>query len=205
MIKDMTGQKFGRLTVMKYAYSDKYRCAVWTCKCDCGNYVNVKGTELRYGRIKSCGCLQKDMARKANTKHGKSNTKLHQVWRGIKDRCYNANAKNYKYYGGRGITICDEWLHDFEAFYDWSMKNGYKEGLTIDRINVKYDYCPDNCRWTTMKQQNRNSRHNRNITINGVTHCMKDWCNILGLKYSTVSNRINVYNWSIERALELEV
>lgn len=205
MIKDMTGQKFGRLTVIKYAYSDKSRCAVWVCKCECGNYVDAKGTELRYGRIKSCGCLQKDRARKVNTKHGKSNTKLHQVWRGIKDRCYNINAKNYKYYGGRGIQVCHEWLHNFQPFYDWAMNNGYKEGLTIDRMDVNGNYSPDNCCWATTKQQQRNIRHNRNITINGVTHCMKDWCNILGLKYSTVSNRINQYNWSIERALELEV
>lgn len=205
MIKDITGQTFGRLTAIKYVYSDKSRTAVWQCKCNCGNIVNVKGTELRNGQVNSCGCLQKERARMSNTKHGKSNTKLHPVWRGMKQRCYNKNDKRYKYYGARGIAVCDEWRNDFMAFYTWSMNNGYKEGLTIDRIDINGNYEPDNCRWTTQKQQNKNTRHNKNYTINGETYCLKDWCTILRLKYSTVANRINLYNWSIERALELEV
>lgn len=205
MIKDITGQKFGRLTAIKYVYSDKSRTAVWQCKCNCGNIVNVKGTELRNGQVKSCGCLQKERARMSNTKHGKSNTKLHYIWRGMKQRCYNKNDKHYKYYGARDIAVCEEWKDDFMAFYEWAMNNGYKEGLSLDRINNDGNYEPNNCSWVTMKQQNRNTRHNKNYTINGETHCLKDWCTILKLKYSTVANRINLYNWSIERALELEV
>lgn len=205
MIKDIRGQTFGRLTAIKYVYSDKSRTAVWQCKCNCGNIVNVKGTELRNGQVNSCGCLQKERARMSNTKHGKSNTKLHPVWRGMKQRCYNKNDKRYKYYGARDIAVCDEWRNDFMAFYTWSMNNGYKEGLTIDRIDVNGNYEPNNCRWITQKQQNKNTRYNKNYTINGETHCLKDWCTILRLKYSTVANRINLYNWSIERALELEV
>lgn len=122
----------------------------------------------------------------------------------MKKRCYNKNCKSYKDYGARGIEIYDEWLNNFESFYNWANNNGYTDTLTIDRINVNGNYEPNNCRWATQTQQVRNSRHNRYFTYKGETHCLSEWCEILGLKYKNVIARINQYNWSIEEALELK-
>lgn len=128
--------------------------------------------------------------------------RLFTTWQNIKNRCYNNCNNEYKNYGGRGIAVCDEWLHDFMSFYNWSMVNCYNDNLTIDRIDNNGNYEPNNCRWVTMKQQQQNKRSNRNYTINGETHCLSEWCEILGLKYSTVQSRIQ-RNWSIEKALEV--
>ena len=121
----------------------------------------------------------------------------------MKKRCYNSNDKAYNYYGGRGIKVCDEWLNDFQTFYDWSMNNGYNEHLTIDRIDVNGNYEPNNCRWVDYKIQNRNSRHNTLFTIDGETRCLSEWCEILNLNYKNVLARVTRYNWSIGEALEL--
>lgn len=122
----------------------------------------------------------------------------------MKDRCYNTNCKRFKDWGGRGIAVCSEWRNDFMSFYNWSMANGYKEGLTLDRIDNNGNYEPYNCRWITTKQQARNRRSNINYTINGVTRCILEWCEILGLNPKTVYQRIHYYNWTIERALEID-
>lgn len=135
------------------------------------------------------------------TKHGKRYSRLWNIWEHIKQRCYNHNNKDY---GGRSIAVCSEWRNDFQAFYDWAINNGYDDTLTIDRINVNGNYEPNNCRWVPNKQQARNRRNNRTFTINGETHCLSEWCEVLNLKRSTVSNRVNTLGWSIERALELE-
>lgn len=197
---DLTGQKFGRLSVIKHLGS-----TYCECKCECGNIVNVLTSNLKSGHTKSCGCLNKELSKQRHFKHGKTQSRLYHIYHSIKDRCYNKNYKRYNDYGGRGIAVCDEWQDDFQAFYDWSINNGYKDNLTIDRINNNGNYEPNNCRWVGMKQQQRNKRNNRNFTINGETRCLSEWCDILGLRYGTVLQRINVYNWSIEKALELEV
>ena len=198
--KDISGKKFGRLTALYklHNHHDKGH-TYWLCACDCGNLVEICLSSLQNGKTKSCGCLRKDII----TKHGKSNTRLYNIYYAMKVRCYNKNRKDYKNYGGRGIKICDEWQDNFQAFYDWSMSHGYDDTLTIDRIDNNGNYEPNNCRWVTVKQQNRNRRSNINFTCNGETHCLKEWCEILGLNYSTVQIRIQ-RNWSIERALELE-
>ena len=121
----------------------------------------------------------------------------------MKNRCYNISNKEYKNYGERGIKVCDEWKDDFMAFYNWSMANGYNDTLTIDRIDNNGNYEPNNCRFINYKQQQRNTTRTKHITINGEKHCLKDWCIILGLNYSTITARINKLNWTIERALEL--
>lgn len=195
--KDLTGQKFNKLTVIKYVYTDNYRRAIWLCKCDCGKMIEVRGDMLRNGNTKSCGCLV--------TKHNKSNTRLYHIWTQFKYRCYNKNCRDYLDYGARGIRVCDEWLHDFQAFYDWSMENNYRDDLTIDRIDVDGNYTPDNCRWLTNDEQQRNKRNNINFTYKGETHCLKEWCEILGLKYGRIYKRVCRSNWPIEKALELEV
>lgn len=195
--KRLEGQQFGRLTALYRLHNTKGRTK-WLCVCECGNLVEVKENNLLQGGSKSCGCSRKHI----NIKHGKTNTRLFTTWQNIKNRCYNNCNNEYKNYGGRGIAVCDEWLHDFMSFYNWSMVNGYNDNLTIDRIDNNGNYEPNNCRWVTMKQQQQNKRSNRNYTINGETHCLSEWCEILGLKYSTVQSRIQ-RNRSIEKALEV--
>lgn len=140
----------------------------------------------------------------SNIKHGKRKTRLYSIYSHMKQRCYNKNDQAYKYYGRIGITICNEWLNDFMTFYDWSMSNGYNDTLTIDRIDVNKSYSPDNCRWVDMKTQQRNKKNNRNITINGETHCLSEWCEILNVDYERTRQRICRDNWTIQKALELE-
>lgn len=199
-IKDMTGQKFGKLKVLYklHNYHKKDR-VYWLCACECGNLVEVRGSSLRNGHTSSCGCLQKEIV----TKHGKWDNRIYRIWAHIKDRCYNKNHHAYKHYGGRGIFVCSEWKDDFEIFYNWAINNGYDDTLTIDRIDNNGNYEPNNCRWTTRKQQCRNQRNNTNFTYNGETHCLSEWCDILGLNKSTIYHRI-YRHWSIEKALELE-
>lgn len=133
-------------------------------------------------------------------KHGKRNTRLYGIWLQMKNRCFNTKTERYKDYGGRGITVCDEWKNDFTKFYDWSISNGYQENLTIDRIDNDGNYEPSNCRWVTVKTQNRNARSNHLITFKGETHCIIEWAEITGLTRGCISNRLR-YGWSIEDTL----
>lgn len=160
-VKDLAGRRFGRLTAIERCGSTKAGRAKWLAQCDCGNKVVVNGFNLTSGSTKSCGCLSRYVKANRNMKHGKRYTRLYHVWGNMKYRCYNPNDKRYDRYGGRGITVCDEWRNDFQSFYDWSMANGYDENApkgqcTIDRIDNSKGYSPDNCRWTDIKTQNNN-------------------------------------------------
>lgn len=151
------GKKFGRWTIV--SSKPKYKGQkMWLCKCDCGKEAIVRGTSLTSGASRSCGCLQKDATRIANTKHGHYDTRLHRIWSGIKTRCNNPNSTSYRNYGRRGIRICDEWLHDYVTFERWALSHGYDDALTIDRINNDGNYEPVNCRWITRQEQNKNKR-----------------------------------------------
>ena len=156
---DLTGQRFGRLTVVERTGTSKNGNALWACRCDCGNVAVVRGASLKNGITRSCGCLIAESTKDRNTTHGLRKTRLYHVWANMKDRCLNPNTPSYSYYGGRGITICDEWRDDFQAFYDWAMANGHRDDLSIDRIDNDKGYNPDNCRWATHSEQMHNRRH----------------------------------------------
>lgn len=164
-INNLTGKKFGRLKVIKYYGSNKNGRALWLCECECGNTKIILGNSLLNKATLSCGCYNNEIVKSVNVKHNMSSSKLYKVWQGMKTRCYNKNFIYYKNYGGRGIKICDEWLDNFNTFYKWAINNGYKEGLTIDRINNDGIYEPSNCRWITRAEQNRNQRKNKRVCI----------------------------------------
>lgn len=172
---DITGERFGRLVALHPTSQRRSGKVMWLCQCDCGNTTLATSNSLKTGNTRSCGCLYRETI--ARRKHGMTGTRIYRIWKAMRSRCLNVNHKNYKQYGGRGINICDEWLDDdgFQNFYEWSMKHGYADNLTIDRIDVNGDYTPNNCRWITQHEQTRNKRNTINITAHGKTMCLADW------------------------------
>ena len=189
-VKDLTGQKFNKLTVIKRVENDKRGEATWLCKCECGNSVKVLGSSLRKGVTKSCGCYKREKFN--NYRHGLCHTRLYNIYKKIIQRVENPNCKEYKWYGGRGISICDEWKNDFMTFYNWAMQNGYADTLSIDRIDNDRGYCPENCRWVSSKEQQRNKRNNHRVTYNGETKCVSEWEEFFGLKQGTIEAKLCV-------------
>lgn len=201
-IDDLTGKRFGRLVVIKRG-ENKGEQTRWICQCDCGNITIVFASALKCGNTKSCGCLFKEKTSKTFTTHGLSKTRLYEIYYGMKKRCYKENCKAYKNYGARGIKVCDEWLGEdgFKRFYEWAQENGYDETLTIERINNNEGYCPDNCKWSSDKEQANNRRTNHMIKYNGEIHNTKEWAEIIGIPYQTLLARLNKCGWSVEKAL----
>lgn len=182
-MSSLVGEKFGKLTVVEETKNNRGEKA-WLCKCDCGSNQVVKTWPLKNGKVSSCGCGWKK-------RHGLSTHPLYNKMRNMKKRCYNPNSKDYKDYGARGIKICKEWLDDFNTFYDWAIESGWKDGLTIDRIDVDGDYEPSNCQWQTRAEQNRNQRKTKYVEINGDSKLLGDWAKQYGLAPSAVWSRYN--------------
>ena len=160
---DMIGKRFGRLTVIEESSKRVGKSITYICRCDCGNVTKpIQGANLRNGNTKSCGCLHEETMREILQKHGEKQTRLYRIWQNMKNRCRNKNVSCYKYYGGKGVGVCDKWANDFLSFRNWALENGYEENLTIDRIDNDGDYEPSNCRWVTMGVQSRNKRHGAN-------------------------------------------
>lgn len=192
-IIDLTGQRFGRLVVLGREKTLKRGISRWLCQCDCGEQTVTTTGALRSGLTRSCGCLHREAARDQGAKsatHGLTETRLYRVWGNMKTRCYNKRNRNYARWGARGITVCDEWRSDFQAFYDWAMANGYEDGLTIDRIDNDKGYTPDNCRWATPEQQANNTRRVRLIEFRGESHSLHEWSRILGIRAETLFYRL---------------
>lgn len=183
--ENMIGRRFGMLTVIENAGRTKYGNIKWLCKCDCGEQSIVVGSNLKSGNTKSCGCYRVDIKKK----HGLNGSRLAHCYDSMKTRCYNKNFIRYDRYGGRGIKVCDEWLNDFESFVKWALKNGYRDDLTLDRIDNDGDYEPDNCRWASKKEQANNTRTTVMIEIDGVVKPLQEWCEIYGIKQETVHAR----------------
>lgn len=192
---DLSGQTFGRLKVISY------HSGYWKCLCSCKNITFVKTNSLISGRTTSCGCLGKERRIQAITKHGESKTRLYSIWRNMKCRCSCPTASKYEIYGGKGISVCAEW-QNFEGFRNWAMSHGYSDNLSIDRINGKQGYCPENCRWVTYKVQANNTSQNHVISYNGEFHTLSEWAGILGFNYKVLSERIR-RNWTIKRAFTM--
>lgn len=162
-VVDIEGKRYGRLVVEKFLRTEPELGAIWECKCDCGNTIEISGKRLRRGQTKSCGCLKQEKLRTNGVKHGGAYSRLYTVWAGMKQRCSNPAHKSYKDYGGRGINVCEEW-DDFGKFHDWALENGYNDEAqfgecTLDRIDVDGNYEPNNCRWVTLKEQASNKRN----------------------------------------------
>ena len=197
---DLTGQRFGLLVVIERT-ANKGKQPAWLCKCDCGNECIVIGTHLKTGHSQSCGCLQRVRTSKARKKHGMSKDRPYRIWENMKSRCSDSENPAFEEYGGRGITVCEEWK-EFENFYSWAMANGYSEELTIDRIDTNGGYCPENCRWTNRTVQQNNRRNNKTITCNGKTMTLAQWSRVLGIKYTTLHARLYIYHWDVEKAFK---
>lgn len=192
------GERFGRLTLIELEGISKNHKPMFLCHCDCGNEVVVDLYALRTGHTRSCGCYNKERLREANTVHGGSlGDRLHNIWGHMLHRCNNKNMANY---GGRGISVCREWAESFEVFRDWALANGYRDDLTIDRIDNDGNYCPENCRWATMRTQANNTRRNHNLTAFGETKTVTEWSRVYGVKYNTILNRL-YKGWSVEAAI----
>ena len=196
--KDLTNQKFGKLSVIEVKGRDTGGHYLWLCACECGKQVVTSSNSLMSGKTKSCGCSRGPSIKK----HGLTKTRLYHTWSNMKQRCINPKHPAYKNYGGRGITVCEEWLSSFSVFMTWATANGYSEDLSIDRIDVNGSYCPENCRWITMKEQGFNRRNNHIITYNGKTQTMRQWSDELGIDYEVIAKRLNTLRWSAEDAFK---
>lgn len=185
---DLTGFRYGRLTVVSRGKTVKRpgnrgTLTYWICKCECGNTKEVLNSDLKKGVTTSCGCYQRQRAKEANMTHGFSDTRLYSIWSHIKERCTNHNANDFNRYGGVGVSVCEEWLASFESFRDWSLKNGYKDDLTIDRIDGTRGYEPSNCRWATTEQQNNNRKNNIIVEYDGKRMTLGQLSKTVGVNY----------------------
>jgi len=211
--EDLTGRRYGRIVVVKRIGSrsrgikKQIKTPLWLCKCDCGRETQATSAELRTGDKRSCGCLAREILTARNMTHGDAHSgslyfRLYHLWFGMLDRCENPHSDSYKDYGGRGISVCEEW-HDYPSFKMWAISNGYKNGLTIDRVNNDAGYSPDNCRWTNYTEQANNRRSCRYVTINGKTKTITEWCRIYGTNEYTAYSRIDRFGWNPVDAVTL--
>ena len=207
---DLTGMVFGRLTVLKqiedHVFPSGQHHSRWLCECSCQdhNIIEVVGSNLKRGNTTSCGCVYKEMLPTLNKTHGDSRReRLYTIWANMKARCFNPNSKDYKAYGGRGITVCQEWKDNYVAFKKWAIQNGYDNKLTIDRIDVNKDYEPSNCRWTDMVVQENNRTNNHMLEFGGESHTILEWSRITEINPNTICTRLR-RGWSIQKTLTIK-
>jgi hypothetical protein len=202
-INELIGIKFNRLTVLKKSENKIHNRLSVDCKCDCGNLFSATINSLKTGNTKSCGCIR--IEKPNQLKHGLRSHKLFNVYSNIKQRCYNGNSKNFNNYGGRGITICDEWKNSFINFYNWCINNGWNADLEIDRMDNNGNYSPNNCRCVSRVINVRNRRNTLKIIFNNQEKSLSEWADIIGVSYSTLSQRIFKLKIPLEKAMSKKV
>lgn len=200
---DLSGLRFGNLTVLfpVHKLDGGYK---YVCRCDCGNTSTVESHSLLHGITKTCGCRMNRLGELNHSyKHGlkHKHSRLYRIWKNMKRRCYTPSVPGYRYYGGRGICVCDEWKNDPVAFVNWAIDNGYSENLTIERIDNNGNYSPSNCRWATQKEQAQNTRRSIWFTYKGETHNLEEWANRIGVKPPTLAARLRHH--TVEEAMSL--
>ena len=196
--KNLTGREYGKLTVLEYAGKSYLGRSFWLCVCECGNNITLVESKLTAGDTKNCGHCKKERDRERYKAHGLSGSRTYESWAHMRQRCTNPNHKSYRYYGGRGITVCDRWLRSFENFY--TDMGERPEGTSLDRIDNSKGYEPGNCRWATPIEQGRNRRNNVCITYQGVTQCIQDWAEYFGVNPGTLDWRVRK-GWTPEECL----
>lgn len=198
--KDLTGERFGRLTVVRFDHYSRTGQQYYECKCDCGNTKLVQASHLQSGNVSSCGCKNSTVTKMPFRHHGLYKTRIHNIWCGIFARCYNPNSPVYDRYGGRGIRVCDEW-RDIVNFCDWAYKNGYSDNLTLDRIDNDGNYEPSNCRWADKYTQSNNRNNIVKYDYKGGKYTITELARMSGINYGTLRTRIKRYGYSIEEAM----
>ncbi|PKH09828.1 hypothetical protein [Planomicrobium sp. MB-3u-38] len=207
---ELVGKRFGKLTCIRMTGRDNQYRQQWLCECDCGNETTVIASSLKRGSTQSCGCIQKAALLKANTVHsfssnGKGRTpRLYSIWRNMKQRCFNPKATKYNRYGGRGITVCEDW-RVYINFHRWAVENGYQDTHTLDRKNGDGNYEPGNCQWVPVAIQNLNKSDNRVIEFSGKKMTLKEWSDSLDINYTTLRARLDQYGWSVDKAFKTPV
>ena len=196
---DLIGQKFGRLTVVETSEPSKTGKSRWVCQCSCGNRVTVIGHDLKNGKTKSCGCFQKEARSTNHATHHGTGTRLFDLWKNMKQRCLNPNNPRFSSYGGRGISVCEDWL-SFDRFRTWATSAGYSDDLSLDRIDNERGYAPTNCRWVEPEDQAKNKRSS--VRYQG--KCLAEVCREKGLPYKTIAARIR-RGWDVEKAITTSV
>ena len=197
-LENHIGEKHNRLLIIGIIQCKKEREML--CKCDCGKTTHAPYYRIIKGEKKSCGCYKTEHSKELYSGYRSKNPKLYGVWNSMRQRCNNPNVDAYKYYGNRGIKVCDEWRY-FESFYKWAYDNGYKPGLTIERIDYNKNYCPENCCWIPKQKQSLNKRNVKLYTINGESKPLPEWCRIYNIDYHLVRQRIFVHHFDLIRAL----
>lgn len=198
---DLRFRRFGHWTAVEMIdvrYDNGRKRRSWRCVCDCGTERIIPQDNLTRGKTKSCGCERGSSIAYKKTKHSECDSRLYSIWTGMKERCYNPGIESFANYGALGISVCEEWAKDYKCFRDWAYANGYEDSLTIDRIDVRGDYQPSNCRWVDRIAQANNKRTNIRIEWNGEIHTLAEWCRILNLPYKKTHARYRYYGWSVD-------
>lgn len=209
-LDDLTGHRFGRLIVLRRVQNKPgSKRTRWLCQCDCGALKEVGSDELKNGNTQSCGCYRREYISAAKATHRGTSERLHRVWSDMKRRCSNPHDEKYPLYGARGITVCDEWM-EYVPFRNWAMSTGYDPNArygqcTLDRIDTDGPYSPENCRWSTAREQANNRRNNHLLFCDGQSHSIAEWSRIAGIPYGTLLSRVNARGWSDEEAIKTPV
>ena len=209
------GVRINELTIIGFEHVKRARSWSWKwiCRCSCGTIKSIVPYKVLSGNTTSCGCTKRDRIIEYNNTekvkhgyarggHGGKKNRLYTIWSGMKARCSNENLHDYPNYGGRGIKVCNEWANSFETFKDWANENGYREDLSLDRIDVNGNYCPENCKWATMYEQQRNRQHTEKFEYLGEKRTLAEISEMTGIYYNTLYNRIHYYGWDLENAVK---